>query len=370
MIENSTTQKKVCHVTSAHPRYDVRIFHKECKSLANNGFDVTLLVNDNLPNETIDKVKIVSTQLKLKNRLERMVKSKKKIQKLMFEIDADIYHFHDPELLSLALKCKSMNKIVIYDSHEDVPKQILVKSWIPKYLRKPVALIFKRYEIYASKRLSAIITPTPHIKDKFSPFNKLVVEVANFPLLEEFKYFEINENTTLKGCYIGGITKNRGIIQVCESMKLSGLDLNLAGGFVPKDLRNEITGNFTNVKYHGTLDRKGVVNILKDSSFGFVTLLPTPNHMDSYPIKMFEYMAAGIPVIASNFHLWKKIIEENNCGICVNPYCIEEITNAIEFYKTNNAKMREMGNNGRKAILEKYNWQIEEQKLLTLYNSL
>ena len=92
MIGNSTNQKKVCHVTSAHPRYDVRIFHKECKSLANNGFDVTLLVNDNLPNESIDGVKIISTQLKPKNRYDRMVKSKKRIKRLMLEIDANIYH--------------------------------------------------------------------------------------------------------------------------------------------------------------------------------------------------------------------------------------------------------------------------------------
>lgn len=99
MIGGLTNHIKICHVTSAHSRYDVRVLHKECKSLADNGFDITLLVNDNLPNDSIDGVKIVSTQIKPKNRYDRIVKSKKEIKKLMLDIDAGIYHFHDPELL-------------------------------------------------------------------------------------------------------------------------------------------------------------------------------------------------------------------------------------------------------------------------------
>src|SRR5665648_1215595 len=142
--ENSTKKIKVCHVTSAHPRYDVRIFHKECKSLANNGFDVTLLVNDNLTNEFINGVKIVSTQLKPKNRYDRMVKSKKNIKKQMLELDADIYHFHDPELLPEAGWIKYKGKKVIFDFHEDVSQQILFKKWIPQQIRHIVSLVYKK----------------------------------------------------------------------------------------------------------------------------------------------------------------------------------------------------------------------------------
>ena len=166
MIKGSSNKSiKVCHVTSAHPRYDVRIFHKECKSLANYGFDVTLLVNDDLPDENINKVKIVSTQTKPKNRFERMVKSKKAIKSKILEIDADIYHFHDPELLTEAYWIKRKGKKVIFDFHEDVSMLILYMTWIPKRLRKIVSVIYSKFEEQKAKKLDALISVTPHIVD-------------------------------------------------------------------------------------------------------------------------------------------------------------------------------------------------------------
>ena len=85
---------------------------------------------------------------------------------------------------------------------------------------------------------------------------------------------------------------------------------------------------------------------------------------------MFEYMSAGLPVIASNFPKWKNIINETNCGICVNPENPDEIAKAIEFIMTHPKKAKEMGQNGRKLIEKKYNWSIEEKKLNIIYSSL
>ena len=135
MSREKTDIISVCHVTSVHPRYDVRILHKECMSLARHEFAVTLLVNDTLPDEKFEDVEIISTQFKPRNRFDRMFISKKRIRNLMREIDADIYHFHDPELLPEAAWIKHRGKIVIFDFHEDVAQQILFKTWIPKCFR-------------------------------------------------------------------------------------------------------------------------------------------------------------------------------------------------------------------------------------------
>ncbi|MCY1522537.1 Glycosyl transferases group 1 [compost metagenome] len=103
---------------------------------------------------------------------------------------------------------------------------------------------------------------------------------------------------------------------------------------------------------------------------GVVTFLSAPNHIDAQPNKMFEYMSAGIPVVGSNFPLWKSIIEGNRCGVCVDPANPTEIAEAIDYLFTHQAEAREMGARGRAAVLDKYNWDGEGVKLLSLYREV
>ena len=124
---------KICHLTSAHNRHDIRIFMKECRSLAKAGYSVTLLCADNNPQENNDTVSIIPTGFSPKNRLDRLKNAKKAMLRTAISIDADIYHFHDPELLSVGLSLKKKGRIVIYDTHEDVPRQLLSKTWIPRF---------------------------------------------------------------------------------------------------------------------------------------------------------------------------------------------------------------------------------------------
>lgn len=362
-------KRKVCHITSVHSRYDIRIFEKECVSLAHAGYDVTLLVNDINEIEIRKGVKIESINFTTKNRVSRILLSEKKFLKRALNIDADIYHFHDPELLPLGYKLKKVGKFVIYDSHEDVPRQILAKNWIPSIIRKPVSFLFEKYENSIVKHLDAVITPTPLISSRFLKINERTVEVSNFPLLEEFN---ISENISKKNvaCYVGGITKNRGIVQIAEAIKNKDVELILCGNFESEELKNEILNNYSNIRYLGVVDRKKIAEVISESIFGFVTLLPTPNHIESYPIKMFEYMAGGIPVIASDFPLWKKIVESNNCGICVDPKDINEMSKAIDILIANEKNCNLMGNKGRQIVVEKFNWGIEKEKLYRIYSDL
>lgn len=364
-------KKKVCHITSVHNRYDIRIFEKECVSLANAGYDVVLVVNDDKQRETRNKVTIESLNAKYNNRLSRILFSKRRFLKKVLEVDADIYHFHDPELLPLGHRLKKMNKKVIYDSHEDVPVQILAKHWIPVKFRKLISFLYGKYEHYISKKLDAIVTVTPHIYNRFSQINNNTVKVANFPLLHEFIEMDTSWNNKHKvACYIGGISKNRGIIQIAEAMKSKDVELILCGKFESDELEDEVLQNYKNIKYLGVVDRKTVAEVIKKSLFGFVTLLPTPNHIHSYPIKMFEYMAGGIPVIASDFPLWRSIVEGNDCGICVDPYDINAISDAIDHMLSNEEEAIKRGHNGKNVVLKKYEWGSQEKNLLDLYNKI
>ena len=322
---------KICHITTVHPRYDIRIFWKECVSMAKEGNEVMLIVNDDQDNEEVDGIKILSVKSPSTNRLSRIlsVRAKKLAYKKAMDLKADIYHFHDPELLGLGIKLKKQGTCVIYDSHEDVPRQILAKEWIPRFMRQIISKIFELYENRCVKKYDAIIVPTPHIKDRFKHLNNSVWEVCNFPSVEEINYSGENYSNCNPACYIGDLSNNRGIKQIAEATNKAGLELNLCGKFHSMGLEQEILEEYNNVKYLGFLGRSEISEILNNSSMGFVTLLNTPNDAMSYPIKLFEYMAAGIPVISSNFPVYKEIVEENNCGICVDPLDIDDICDAI-----------------------------------------
>lgn len=364
---------KVCHMTSAHPADDVRIFHKECVTLANAGFQV-FLVAANAQEEIVKGVQIVSANVPPAGRFSRMLKTSKAVYKKALTLDADIYHFHDPELLPYALRLKRRGKKVIYDAHEDVPKQIMGKFWINKYIRRSTAFCFRMFENFIANRLDHILTATPFIRDRFSAINSNATDINNFPLLSELQ--EQSDWNIKKDeiCYIGGISQIRGIEELVHAMNhVEGVKLNIAGKFSQVSFEERLKSTVVwkdKVIDFGFVTRKQTAQIMANSKIGIVTFLPLPNHVDAQPNKMFEYMSAGIPVIGSDFPLWREIIVKNNCGLCVDPENSLEIAEAINFLMKNPEESERMGANGRKIILEKYNWEAEGKKLIAIYTEL
>jgi glycosyltransferase involved in cell wall biosynthesis len=363
---------KICHLTSVHKTNDVRIFEKECVSLARAGFDVTFIAV-NCDEGIFEGVKIISVKSESKGRFSRMTKTVNKVYQAAIKVDADIYHFHDPELLRIGKKLKKKHgKKVIYDSHEDLPRQVLDKLWIPSLFRKMVSRSIERYENKIAKQLSGIIGATPHIRDRFLKVNPNSENINNYPILEKIN---INVSWTERKneiCYVGGIFNSRGVEELVDAMELVDSRLNLAGNYSPPSLREILLNKkgWKNVNELGFVNRDEIVKVLSRSKIGIVTLHPTKAYIDSLPIKMFEYMAAGIPVIASDFPLWKSIIEKHNCGICVDPKNPQKISEAINYLLGNDKIAEEMGAKGKKAAYEFYNWKTEEKKLIDFYKKL
>lgn len=366
--------RRICHITTVHPRYDTRIFVKECVSLAKQGYDVHLIVADGKGDETKDGVKIHDIG-KPASRIARLLFYSRKIRLKAQQLDADLYHFHDPELLRVGAKLKRGKKNVVYDTHEDVPRQMLTKAYLPKPIWKIVSFLFEQYEIRVSKKLSGVVAATPFIRDRFLKFQPRVTEVQNFPFLKEFNHTpegDISESE--KGvCYVGAITKVRGIFSIVEALSyVDGVVLFLGGWFESEDLRQEVmkTPGWDRVKELGFLSREQVSATMKNSIAGLVVLQPTINYLDSIPVKMFEYMAAGIPVIASDFPYWRKLLDGVDCALFVDPNDPREIAEAIQWIISNPEQAKAMGELGKKAVQEKYNWQHEEQKLLKIYKEI
>jgi len=362
---------KITHLTSAHSRYDTRIFLKECSSLAKK-YRVNLVVADGKRDEVKNGVAIYDVG-KAKGRLNRIFQTTKKILKKAIALDSDIYHLHDPELMPIGLKLKKMGKKVIFDAHEDLPKQILSKPYLNNFLLQIVSVLVKYYEKSVCSKFDYIITSTPIIREKFLKVNLNSIDIKNFPIIEELNGNIKWSNRQDEVCYIGGITKDRGIREIVIALGyLDNIYLNLAGNFVEKDIEQEVKSypEWNKVREYGFVNRDKIAKILSQSKVGLVTLLPIISYQEALPIKMFEYMSVGIPIIASNFPLWKEIVEEERCGICVNPKDAQEIANAIEYFITHPRKAEEMGENGQNAVLTKYNWFIEEQRLYKVYEDL
>ncbi|MDO9512188.1 MAG: glycosyltransferase family 4 protein [Bacteroidales bacterium] len=363
---------KICHLTSVHPVRDIRIFHKECVSLASAGFEVHLVAIGTEGSFSEKGVNVHTLNIKSSGRISRITKTAKQVSRYALSLNADVYHMHDAELLLYSGLFTRNKKIVIYDVHEDLPLQITAKHWIPVYFRKPISWLAGHFEKYFVKNLYGIVAATQPIADVFYSIGKPVIVIRNFPMLHEFK--TINRDSPVSGllCYLGSVSKVRGIKEVIESLTLSSSKLLLAGSYSPEGLRAELCtmSGWERVEEFGTVDRNKVKEILETASIGLVTLLPAANFIESLPIKMFEYMAAGLPVIASDFPLWKEIVEVSGCGICVNPEKPKEIAAAVIRLRDDPELASAMGARGKAAVLEKYNWKNEEALLLEYYHSI
>ena len=365
---------KVCHLTSVHMPQDSRIFHKECRSLVNAGYDVTLVVKSK-HDEVLNGIKIVKIREE-NSRIKRMFYTTWLVYQKAIIVNADIYHFHDPELILIGILLRFRGKKVIYDIHEDLPRQILNKPWITSWLRYPFSWLASLAEWISSRIFfTSIVAATPKIAARF-PREKTIT-VQNFPILQELVF----DNQTSYSerpdhiVYIGGISKIRGAVEnisAFEYVKHKDCHLILAGEFENRQLEEECRklNGWLKVDYKGWLNRDQIKSMLDNARIGLVLLHPTINYIDSYPIKLFEYMSAGIPVIASNFPLWRKIIENAECGLLVDPFMPEDIAAAIEYLLENPEKAQYMGENGRKAVINQYNWSNEEKKLVSLYRTI
>lgn len=365
---------RIAHLTSAHARNDVRIRLKECQSLAQAGHEVTLIVADGQGSRQDGPVSIVDVGLPA-GRLERMLLTPRRLLVQSRQLRPDVCHLHDPELLPICHALQRDGMRVVFDAHEDVPKQILAKHYLPPLARRLISLVYAGLERRVCARIDGVIAATPSIRDKFLAIHPQTVDINNFPLPGELDPMAGGTRTAGGVCYIGGIASIRGANEIVAAIGMCThpqARLHLAGTFSEPALEAQLSQSpaWSRVKAWGQLDRAGVRNILARSCVGLVTLHPTANYLESLPIKMFEYMAAGIPFVASKFPLWQSIVDEAQCGICVDPMDPQAIAKAIDDLLADPEKAQRLGENGRRAVAQRFNWRIEESKLLNFYARL
>lgn len=366
------------HLSTAHPRNDTRIFIKQVHTLSSAlAKDVSLVVADGLGDSHRPGQPAIYDLGKLPaSRFKRAVIGNFRAFAFFRHTKPQLVHFHDPELIPLGLLLRLRGCQVIYDVHEDVPRQTMSKHWIPVIFRWPVATAIAAMEWLAGKAFNGIVPATPTIAARF-PVGKTVL-VQNFPIQSELvladplPYVE----RPPKFAYVGGIADIRGgkeMVQALEYMTdLPEVRLEMAGGISPESFGAELRelAGWPKVTYRGIIGRQEVARLLGSARAGLVLFQPMPNHVDAQPNKMFEYMSAGLPIIASDFPLWRQIVAGAECGLLVDPLDPRAIANALRWVLEHPLEAEAMGQKGQEAVHKIYNWEREATQLVRLYNKL
>lgn len=377
-----TDQNKpvVLHVSSVHYPFDTRIFVKECASLSNAGYEVHLIAQHE-KDEEVNGIQVHALPLEAakSDRLTSIIPAL--ISKVSEFPAGSIVHFHDPELIPVGWLFRLKGYKVVYDIHEHYPADMLTKDWLPGWAQFLFSKLMYLLEWSADRFFNGIVTVVPPVSKRFR--HATHVEISNYPLLDERYYNEEgrdHEERQSAAIYIGDMTYRRGIIEMVQAMEILNTDsegkdpvpLILGGRFSPPEIEEPVKAmeGWEYCDFIGWQTMEDIWKRLHSVSVGLVTLQPVPSHLLLLPVKMFEYMAAGLPVIASDFPMFREIIEKEKCGLLVDPEKPEEIAQAIRWVLDHPEEAAEMGARGKKAVLEKYTWSVEEKELLAFYEAL
>ena len=372
-----TTRRRVVHVTSVHVPRDTRILYRECVALADDGWDVRLLASTATAFDHRG-VRVVPLPV-ARSRLERMTLLPVRVFFAALAQKGEVYHFHDPELLPVALLLRMVGHRVIFDSHEDHVAAMQYRDYLGPITRSAASLAVSLVQRLVLPRLSALIAATPVIEGLLRNYHAKVALVQNFPPLSEFSAQTEEPHATFREpavVYVGAISIERGLIQmvtaVAEVAERRPCRLLLGGTFSDQTLRHELEASaaWRHVEYVGQLDRDAVYALFARASAGLIVLEPNANYLVSYPTKMFEYMGAGLPVIASDFPIWRPFFERYSCGMLVDSADSSAIAKAIVELLEDPVRGAGMGERGRQAVRAEFNWELQRQSLLSLYHAL
>jgi len=374
---------KVCMITTNHSPFDDRIFYKEAKSLKKAGYDVTVIgQTDSKMNKVVDGIRVIGLEKGAGIKSNPVLW--KKLLKEALKNNADIYHCHEPESFLVAIYIKLFKrKKIVYDVHEYYIDVLPLSS--------PQMRLFLGFMLYLVEPLfcgytDAIITADEEIAKRYKKFNKKVYPIFNFPSFEVFKPSN-NQDMKMRYkdyfviIYVGGMSEERGILELIKAVhKVSRtyplVKLLLLGNFGTQDFEkrcieyvrsNDLTES---VEFLGFVPHTEIPKYIDAADVGVIIHQLIPKFYKNIPIKQFEYMVCGKPVLGSNLPPITRYVENARSGIIVDPNNVNKIAEAIIYLIEHPDEAKKMGENGRRAVEEKYNWSEMEKELIKIYEKL
>jgi glycosyltransferase involved in cell wall biosynthesis len=356
------------HVTTVHRPFDVRVFHKELQSLVRAGYEASLVAPHNRA-EVVGGVRVEPVPVP-GWRPARMTLGAVAAAARAGRLKPDVLHFHDPELIPACLVLARLTGArLVYDAHENFYEQVRGRAWIPSRLRGTMALTVLFWERVCGLNAHGVVAATETIARRF-PKDKTVV-VKNYPLPRTGENAHRTRDWKMM-IHTGGLNARRGAAQMARALDMLATPdarLVLLGDPPPPEIPETLLSGQgrARVEWPGSVPHGDVAGHLEQAGLGLLLYQPGYGHETALPNKLFEYLAAGLPVIASNFPAWRQIIEGANAGVVVNPEDPAEIAHAMDLLLQNPALAARMGENARGLARSAYSWESEEKKLLGLY---
>jgi glycosyltransferase involved in cell wall biosynthesis len=369
---------KVCHVCSAHTVDDGRVFHRACVSLAEAGYDVHLVACGEGNEPYCERGVTVHPLPKASSRRKRLAR-RSYVARIAAELRPDLFHVHEPELLGPVL-AQARARPVIWDVHESYLDVLMEREWIPRRLRPLACTWWDKQERWLLRRCAGVVVVTERIAQRYYPLSRRVVVVANYPDLSALENLPAPKRDGRTCVFAGVIMPDRGLLQVIQAMGLlrkHGQTIRLAlAGPVAKDYLDVLMDEAGRqgvkdwLTYHGVLTKAEAIRLQNEASIGLVPYLPVPNSMASMANKLLECMALRLPLVFSDFPNYQEIAGSSGAGIAVDPTRPEQIAKAIDYLVKNPRDAQRMGEDGRRAVQERFNWSVERAKLLELYREI
>lgn len=359
---------RVVHVSSAHGPTDNRILRKECRALADAGYDVHLVTRgprqEIVPSVTHHPISSIPG-----SRLGRMLVGPLKALRIALGLKPALIHLHDPELIPLGLLVDTFTRVkVVFDAHEDLPAQVMGKHYLPAPVRPLVARFAGLLGNLAGRGLSGIIAATPAVARAFPPTKTEIVK--NFPWEEDYR--EAPERTASNSGpftfgYVGGMSRIRGIDEMIQATE--GYRLLLAG---PADeyATAAIEKAGDHVEYVGVVSAGEVPNLLQQIDAGLVLLHDVPNYRESIPTKLLEYMASGVPFVASDFHAWRELTFGLDVGEFVDISDSDALRDTVVRVALDRSGTVAKGAHARAVFLDSLTFDQEVAALVSRYESM
>lgn len=363
---------RIVHLATTHRPRDPRIFQKECRTLAAAGHEVVYVVPGER-DEVVDGVEIQTVPVPHSGR-ERLTATVQAVYERAMEQGRDaIMHLHDSDLLRVGFRLKRAGYRVVYDAHEDTPKQMRYQHWIPTGLRPIAAALYAHWERRAGRLFDGIITAEPLNAARF-PASKTIT-LHNYPILNELVLTDSPPYASRANriVYVGGISRVRGIEEMVSAVSALPPALNaelvLAGSFHPASLASDVA-SCPHVRTVGYASRPEVARLLAEARVGLAILHPVRKYIEAYPTKLFEYMSVGLPAVVSDFPGWRAIVDDAGCGLTVDPLDSDALAEAIRWLLEHPSEAEAMGARGRLAVMARYSWRSEAERLLAFYDRI
>jgi glycosyltransferase involved in cell wall biosynthesis len=354
---------------SNYPVDDIRIFQKACKSELAAGYRVTQLAC-HTRDETVDGVEIRSVP-KSRGRLSRMIVLPWRMYRKAREQSADLYQLHHPDLIPAGLLLKLSGRKVIYDAREYFPDKIRSMRWIPARLRPTISVAFRWYERITSGYWDHVIVADRYSARAFT--GRPTSVVPNYPLLTSVQPIADGSHKKRTLIYVGGLYEDRGLLvmlKIAQLLRHHNVELQLMGTCSPEDEKR--IRAVPNVRYFGNQSLLSVYQRIAEADLGLLLLQPVPayTYAGENTLKLFEYMWGALPLVSSDFPNLRQIIEAARCGICIDPCNAEQAAIAILDLLKQPELRKQMGRNGRNAVLQAYNWPAASEVMLQIYKNV